>query len=379
MIYDVVIVGGGASGLMCANFLRKDQKIAIIDKSELGKKLLVTGNGRCNLTNKNIEAKNYSTSLVKQFLEQFDLVKTIEFFKSIGIEIFFDEEGRGYPVSETAKDVQDALLSGIDGVQNIKGEVIKIEKRKDFEITLLSGDKISSKKIVIASGCKNLENILKGFNLKFEQNKRVLTGFEVKSFDKNLFGVRENAIVRAKSVNFQEIGQVQFKKDGISGIVIFNLSAKVAKDGNLPFEVSLELLPNISSSELKGLLGNRKSCKNLKKRQILIGLLKPEMAKYILKISSVSDLDSGVNELSDADVDRIVESVKDLKFICLRPYDDCQVLSGGVDLKNLKDLQAIKDLYLCGEATNVFGVCGGYNLQWAWSSGYCVAKKINKE
>ena len=130
-IFDVAIIGGGASGLMCANFLdTKKMSVVIIDKDFLGKKLLVTGNGRCNLTNQNIDTEKYNTNLVKEVLKEFDKDKTLSFFKSIGIETFADDEGRYYPLSETAKDVKDALVNNLKNVETLKDEVQKVHKKE---------------------------------------------------------------------------------------------------------------------------------------------------------------------------------------------------------------------------------------------------------
>ena len=379
-IYDVLIVGGGASGLMCANCLDKRLKTAIIDKQALGKKLLATGNGRCNLTNKNIAPEFYNSKLVKRFLEDFGLDRTINFFKSIGIELFFDDEGRAYPVSETAKDVQEALVKGLQGVSYIKDEVIEISKKSNYELKLLSNNIVKAKQVVLACGNGTLKNILKPLNLKYEDEGYILTGYKVKNFDKNLFGIRENAVVRADELNFKELGQVQFKKDGISGIVIFDLSAYANFKKVKNFEVRLELLPKMSQEELEKIIQYRVcNCQNLLKKDALIGLIKSQMADYIFKQAKLKDLNDKLSNLNHEEIKILVGTIKDLRFKCIEPYKDCQVLSGGVDLKYLKDLQAMDGLYFCGEATNVYGICGGFNLQWAWSSGFAVSKIINSK
>lgn len=382
--FDIVVIGGGASGLMCLNFLDKHKhKIAVIDKTQLGKKILVTGNGRCNLTNKNILIDKYNTPETKNVLENFDNVETLKFFKKIGIECFFDEEGRCYPYSETASDVRNALTRNIDGIECINGSVEKIEKSQRFKITLEEGDIIEASKVVIACGNKDIGKILNPLNLKLEKKKNVLTGFVVnENFDKNLLGVRENVIVKAKvnGKEFCEKGQIQFKKDGISGIVIFNLSAFVAKNGECPFEVMLQFLPDLKIEQLRTILKYRRQFSNLLIKDALIGLIKPNLAKYILNVSKIRNLESDIKYLKDLEIESIVKNLKDLRFVCEETYDDAQILSGGIDLKNLNNLQSkqVDGLYFCGEATNVFGFCGGNNLQWAWSSGYFVAKELNK-
>ena len=380
-IYDVVIVGGGASGLMCANFLDKKLNVAIIDKNQIGKKILATGNGRCNFTNIKIEVNKYNNDLVREVIKEFDNNSVISFFKSKGVESYFDEEGRVYPCSDSAKDVRRALTEGI--VADIfMDEVSNIKKKDAFEVTCVSGEILQAKKVVVACGNVQIENILRDFSLKVEEKKRVLSGFLIKkNFDKALFGVREDCVVKANvcGKEFVERGQVQFKKDGISGIVIFNLSSFVHKYGKLPIKVTLSLLPRVDEKELKEIFDyRRKNCLDLKVRDALFGLLKPEMANYLIKQIGLDKLDRNISSLTDIEIERIIYYIKNLQYTLIDNYQECQVLSGGVDLKNMKDFQVIEGMYFAGECCNVFGPCGGYNLQWAFSSGYKIAQLINK-
>jgi len=375
-VYDVIIIGGGASGLMCSAFLVGKNSL-IIDKSALGKKLLVTGNGRCNFTNKKIVEECYNTPAVKPFLNRFNNEDLMNYFSSIGIEYFADEEGRVYPVSETAKDVKDVLVSAIKS-EYINDEVVEIEKEDYFHVKTLNGN-YYAEKVVMACGNKDLQKILKNFNFKFEKEKNILTGFMVENFDKNLLGVRENAILKCEKYNFFEKGQIQFRKDGISGIVVFNLSAKLPENVKYPFEVCLELLPEINEKELKEILTKRTiNSNNLSKKQCLISLLKPEMANYIIKKSGIKEPNADISYLTQLEIDEIVKNIKNLTFMCTNTYDDCQVLAGGIKLEKLNNFESkIKGLYFVGETTNVYGVCGGYNLQWAFTSGRLVADEIN--
>lgn len=383
-VFEVAIIGGGASGLFCANSLRfNSDEIILIDKSSLGKKLLVTGNGRCNLTNKNIDIDKYNTILTKEVIESFDQFKTIQYFKKLGIEIYFDKEGRGYPLSDKAKDVKERLLAGIENVKYLNDEVIKVTKNQVFEIKIMSGEKVFARNVVMACGNNNIEKILEGFKLSFERQKKVLTGFKVnKGYNCHLFGTRVNCVVKANfnGNKFCENGQVQFKKDGISGIVVFNLSAFAQKHNAQNFRVELELLPSITKDELmKILIFRSQNCQNLLVKDVFVGILDPQIAKYILTRTKIKEQERKVKNLTIKEIEKLSQSVKSLDFICNETYEDCQVLSGGIDLINLDNLQTkVEGLYVCGECCNVYGPCGGYNLQWAWSSGHFVAKMINK-
>ena len=171
--YDIVIIGGGASGLMCANNLAHIFSVAVIDGVALGKKLLVTGNGRCNFTNINLDSAFYNTKQVQKYIKEFDEKDTIKFFKEIGIESFADDEGRVYPLSESAKDVQKALTQKLR-CDYISGKVIRLTKKGLFEITLESGEVVKSKKVVMACGNRNIEEILSDFKLPFEKKEPVV-------------------------------------------------------------------------------------------------------------------------------------------------------------------------------------------------------------
>lgn len=377
--FDIVIIGGGASGLMCANNLKHSFSVAIVDSNPLGKKLLATGNGRCNFTNEHLSAQMYNKAKAEKYLQAFDNNAAVKFFEKIGIPSFADEEGRVYPLSESAKDVQSALTRNINA-KVITQSAAKISKKEKFEIELSDGSSIFADKVVIACGNKSLGGLLADFNLPLQKQEQVLCGFKVKDFDKSLFGLRENVVAKVRELGFEERGQVQFRKDGISGIVIFNLSAKVAQ-ADCPFEIELELLPEISEQKFASMMKSRqKDCKNLYVKDSLLGILKLELARYVLKISGITGTDRRLSELSDEEISRIIKNIKHLKFICKEKYDDGQVLAGGMKLEDLRDLESsVKGLFFCGEAAGVYGTSGGYNLQWAWSSGYFIADKLNKD
>ena len=377
-IFDVIIVGGGASGLMCSACL-KDKSSLIIDKRPLGKKLLATGNGRCNFTNKNLDKKFYNTSLVDDAFKEFDNFDLIKYFKNIGVEHYFDEEGRVYPLSDTAKDVKDALVMASNS-EFVLDEVYEIEK-KDYFIVKTSNGEYFSKNVVMACGNECLEALLKHFKLNFEGKRHVLTGFKVKNYDKSLMGVRENVNLVCSKFGFYEKGQIQFKKDGISGIVAFNLSARVRDKKDFPFEISLQLLPETDENQLLRILENRKNtCERLLKKDVLMGILKPETAKVVLKRSNIKDLDSLLKNMTDEEIKRITQNIKNFTLICEELYAEGQVLAGGVKLEKLNGFESeIKGLFFVGETTNVYGSCGGYNLQWAFTSGYLTGKKLNEK
>ncbi|MDD4815710.1 MAG: aminoacetone oxidase family FAD-binding enzyme [Clostridia bacterium] len=389
-VFDVCIIGGGASGLVCAiKCAGHGKNVCIVEKSaKLGKKLLVTGNGRCNLSNEKIIGSFYNNQIVDKVFSIFSQVDTIKFFKSIGIETFADEEGRIYPISKTASSVVDALILKIESL-NIKvfcgEEVLNVHKEKNLFEIKTQNNLISSKNIVVACGAKSAQQIFAKSGHKFLQQKNVLVGLECeKPFDKNLAGTKINCEVSCNigKENFKEFGQVLFKEKGISGIVIFNLSAFVAKYGNFPVDISLNLLPKLGKEKLNNILLERKvNCSYLKIENILLGLLPYKLNKNLMKKIKINDFNIKINKINEKIINNLINNIFDYKLTAINTLGEPQVLSGGFDLSEFDNLQSkkIKGLFACGEASGVFGFCGGYNLQYAWSSGVFVSNQIAGE
>lgn len=389
-IFDICVIGGGASGLVCAiKCAEQGKSVCIVEKfAKLGKKILITGNGRCNLSNENISADFYNNKIVDKVFASFSKNHTIKFFKSIGIETFADSEGRIYPINETASSVADALILKLEslGVETFCGEEVLTAKKENdvFKITTES-KKLISKNIVVACGASSAKNIFANCGHKFLPFQKVLVGLECeKPYDKKLAGLRLTCEVNCKIENnvFKELGQVQFKENGISGIVIFNLSAFIAKFGKLPVQIGLNLLPNFSKEKIKSILLERKiNCNYLIIENILLGILPDKISINLLKKLKINNLKLNINNFNEIMIDNLIENIFNYDLKILGTVGEPQVLAGGFDLAEFDNLQSkkIKGLFVCGEACGVFGFCGGYNLQWAWSSGAFASKQIAGE
>ncbi len=375
--YEVVIIGAGASGCMCA-LQAKSKSVAVLDAGKgLAKKIMVTGNGRCNLTNKHMNS-SYFNQNIDSFLQKFDQEQTLKFFESLGLVCFSDEEGRVYPISNSAKSVVDvinnALKSKVDSY--LEHVVTNIEHNgTTFKVTT-KGEVFECKKLVIASGGNSLHENIEGLGVKSKKNCPSLVALKTQS-TKELDGVKvSNVKVTArtsKGTKQSEYGEVLFKDCGLSGIVVFNLSALFAREQKFEGCVDIDLLPNLSEKQVVDLLNSR-CVRSMNADKLFVGMFANAVANQIFMQSKVNT-NRSTCDLDNLDFAKLAKAIKCLHFEVCGRYENNQVFSGGVDLGELDQKlmsKKIKNLYFCGEVCDVDGVCGGYNLQWAWTSGKIV-------
>lgn len=392
--YDVVIIGGGASGMAAAITLKRKcpaWDVAIFEKKDVFlKKVSQTGNGRCNISNVNCPEQ--------------DLVRS--FFKSIGISIRCDEEGRLYPYSEDAKDVCKLLIRSCEacGVElyaeaNVtKLEAIPFEQNPRGGFHIFVGedeDRVYAENVVLATGGKSHANYgttgdgyifarRLGHNVK--KLAPALTAVEVFDNIKSLKGVRTKArvhLLRDGEELFTEEGEVQFREDAISGICIMNMSGHIKPiDGETPedgfkhYEIRINLVPDYSSSEISELLRERLEMPNYDETYALKTLIKEELAAYIIRKENVF-FSRWLNERATSEeiADFIADELSDmrLKVRGLKGWNEAQVTSGGVELNEVDPVTmeslVVPGLFITGEVLNYDGPCGGYNLHNAWLTG----------
>lgn len=367
--YDVVIIGGGASGCYLAMHLNKKLKVAVIDKNTtLAKKLLVTGNGKCNLTNKNVSSKYYNQN-IDTFLERYSYNQTANFFSSIGIETYCDESGMCYPITNSAKSVVKAINNQLKHVRFFnETEFDNITKTQYGYVVETNINQIEAKAVVFATGNNQILEDLKQFNIQFKQFVPSLVALKTKQNTKVLDGVRvSNVKVTAsccKSVK-TDYGEILFKDNGLSGICIFNLSCLFARNNNFDGKVIVDLLPQFTLEYTKKLI--LKNSKIFDSEEILTGIVDEKIAKYLLK---------------NVKNENLANIIHNLEFDIKSCYQNNQVCSGGINLTELTENLESKrnnNLYFIGEICDVDGECGGFNLQWAWTSAKIVADDINKK
>lgn len=380
-VYDILVLGAGASGCMAAiKASEKNEKIAIIDKSnKLARKILVTGNGRCNLTNKNVDAKKYNTD-INPFLRRFDVKDTLNFFQKIGLITYFDEEGRAYPLSNSAKSVMDVIDNKIKKEKIdcfLEQNVVKVENWKEKFLITTNKDEFLCQKLVIALGGNFSANILDFKDFNFIPSLVSLRT----NVSRNLSGCRiSDVVVTAKNNNGDkkiERGEILFREKGVSGICIFNISTIFSRRRDFFGEISIDIMPNFSHDELFKLLCQRRTI-DQKINKFFDGLLLPQIGYEILNRVKLDENRSSLT-LTDKEIESMVKLMKALDYKITGCLDNNQVFSGGIDLEKLTENlehKKIKNLYFCGEACNVDGECGGYNLQWAWTSGYIVGESL---
>lgn len=397
-----VVIGGGASGMLCSISMAQknpNKKILLIEKEQrLGRKLSATGNGRCNLSNLNIDQTCYCGTFqdgVNNILQKYPPQILLDKFADLGLLCDNDSEGRVYPYSRHCASVVDTLENAINrhAVQvlyNTKVIDIKKEKRK-FTITCNDTVIISDNVVVCAGGRSysalgsdgSLFKIIKSLGHTVTQlspslcplmsNDRVLT---------TLKGVRARAKVTLLDDDIaikSEVGEVQFTANSLSGICVFDLS-RYFKNLKKPY-VSVDLLPNSSIKEIFSLLNrNRGLFSGDNSPKIFTGIFHNNISQAIItKAGKPSKL---CNELTDGDLYDIAKVIKNLKFHITNTadFENSQVTSGGVLGSEINsdtfESKIIKGLYFCGEVIDVDGKCGGYNLHFAFASALNVGEKL---
>ena len=399
----IAIIGGGAAGLSCAIAAAKkarDNKADIViyeAKDRVGKKILATGNGRCNMLNIYAKADDYSSpSFVRDILSVYGAESTRRFFEELGLYTRYDEEGRLYPLSNQATSVLDVL--------RFECEHLKVTTLCDKEITavkrqgkgfVLSDGKYYDKVVLSCGGKATAKNfggyeLLKNLGHTVTKLMPALTKLSVKDsgFTKSLKGIRHKGTLTLKIDGkkiTEESGELLFADYGLSGIAVMQLSSFVARhfrnSKTLPV-VECDFVAEMCLSELDDNI--KKICrynKELKAENLLTGFMPKKLGENILKTAGVP-INKNVGELTEKEISNIALLSKNFSFEIsgLRPFDDAQVTSGGADLREFdnKTLESkkVKNLYCCGELLDIDGPCGGYNLLWAFASGRAVGESL---
>ena len=382
--YDVIIIGGGASGLMTAlQFENSKKRVAIFEAGyTLGKKILVTGNGKCNLTNMNVNSSFYNTN-IDTYLSKFSVKDTLKFFNEIGLETYADECGRVYPITNSAKSVLDVLtkrvyrLKNVDYMPNFRVDNVK---QVGSGFAIYNNEEIyGARNLVICTG--NIENPfikeLTNENYTLFPSLVALTTVEN---TKNLDGVKVSNVKITAECNGKkksEMGELLFKDKGLSGIAIFNLSTLFARKNNFEGKVVVNLLPGKTPKQIAKIIKSRCAIYD-NVIDIFTGMFVDTIREELFRRAKVNEQLKS-SRLSKDKIELLSELIHGLVFNINGCYNNNQVMSGGVKLSNLNNTlehKNIKGLYFTGEAIDVDGECGGYNLQWAWTSGAIVGRSL---
>lgn len=394
----IAIIGGGASGMMAAvTAAENGAEVFVYEaKDRTGKKILATGNGKCNYTNLVQEDSCYrgtDMSFSCKVRMAFPVEKTIDFFRSIGIEPKY-RNGYVYPNSEQAASVADALTMELRAkkVKVIQESVIFIKNQNDIFLVKTEQSQREFDKVILCcgspAGMKNTKEF-NGYRLA-EQLGHTITDLIPalvqlrcsEKWFKTVSGVRTEGIVtvleNGKKIA-EEKGELLFAEYGLSGIPVFQISryAGAALLKGSKVTCKLDLLPEYTKEELVSLLQKRfDNLRNRTAEEMLIGLLNHKMNFILLKELNIDPVSDSKKAFKSNDLERLAALYKGLtcEVMETNPFANAQVCAGGVNTKELDDETMesglTKGLYFAGELVDVDGTCGGYNLQWAWSSGY---------
>ena len=410
----VIIIGGGASGLVAAITARRfGAQVTILEKNpRLGKKILATGNGRCNLTNIDTCADCYNGAapeFVEGILSQFNVKKTIGFFEKLGIAHKVEDAGKVFPMSDQASSVLDVLRyeveqTGIEVVYNAR--VIGINKRPDgFELELEDGADqnriIKGDQVILAAGGKAMPvsgSNGDGFRLAQKQGHTIKEVFPALvplklegRFFKSINGVKiigTADVLDGDRTVASDRGDILFTNYGISGPPILQISRKAGEllQDKRDAVLRVTVIDTMPRTSLEGLLAKR--FHNAAGKTIefsLVGLLNKRLIPVLLKEAGISNLKTLVDNLSVVERKKILDVLTDWRFKITgtTSWPNAQVTAGGVDTrevdKDTLESKFVKGIYFTGEVLDVDGACGGYNLQWAWSSGFVAGRNAAQQ
>ncbi|NLJ77073.1 MAG: NAD(P)/FAD-dependent oxidoreductase [Peptococcaceae bacterium] len=397
----VAVIGGGAAGIMAAIAASyQGAKVTILEKNpRVGRKILATGNGRCNLTNVNLCTANYhggNPAFTHYALERFSVKKTINFFERLGVAHKIEEGGKVFPFSNQASSVLDVLRYELDrvGVKVLCGSTVSnIKTRKgSFLIEFQDGEELNADRVVLASGGKAAPNLGSnggGYALAKNLGHSIVEPFPAlvqlklaAAFFKQVKGIKfdgDAEIIVENKVVGQASGEILFTEYGASGPPVLALSRKAGEclqKGKAAW-LKMVLINTCSRDKLERYLIKRFSDNPEKELAFsFVGFINKRLAPVMLREAGISDIRKPAGHVSPAERDRILHLLQDWRFPIkgTTSWPAAQVTAGGINVKEIHqhtmESKILPRLYFAGEVIDVDGDCGGYNLQWAWSSGF---------
>lgn len=406
MFTDIAIIGGGASGLTAAIAAKKAApaaKVTVIEKlPRVGRKIIAAGNGKCNLSNVRLSGRNFHGSLdAMKIIAEAPDVKAF-FTDELGVLCVEGSEGRTgglYPRSNSSSTVVNALRMRMQtlGIMELCDcEIKAIHPKKSGFTLIIGGEPVDCRRLIVAAGGYaapsfgtdgGMMRILRDMGMKTVKICPAVAPLRVSPDSvKGLKGVRvkgEISAVSAGKVLRTEKGEIQFNENNISGICVFNLAYLFAE-----FESKLSLradfAPDMTADELVVYLKKIRSCRHdLPIEELLTGAFVKNLAVFLVKKALDRPLNDQLSQVSDAELKKLANVVKSSEFDVTgcSPWQNAQSTMGGVHRDcidvNLQSRQ-FAGMYLCGEILDVAGDCGGYNLQWAWSSGMLAGQRCGE-
>lgn len=401
----VCVIGAGASGMMASIVLaRGGANVALVEKNEkFGKKLYITGKGRCNLTN-DCELDDMFANVVhgEKFLRSslygFTPQDTMAFFEDSGLKLVVERGNRVFPFSQKSSDVIKTLQIEIANLKvktYLGTEVKEIRKNADGFKVVTPWESLECDKVVVATGGMSYPStgstgdgyaFARAFGLKIVEPRQALVPIIVKQNVSALQGISlKNVNLCAIDENGKEIasefGEMLFTNRGLSGPIALTISSYINRKQNV--RLSLDLKPALDENTLdKRILRDFDERKNQDIKNVTRALLPERLNAYVLKCANIAE-SKKVNEITKQERAKLVETIKNLRFdvSSLAPFSEAIVTAGGVDLKGLKPTCECKDvegLYFVGETIDVDALTGGFNLQLAFATAVCAARDILK-
>ena len=393
------IIGGGASGMAAAIAAAENPDVQVVlleRQSRLGRKLLATGNGRCNLTNIHASAGSYHGDMpefASPALKMLGPEATLKRFRGLGLYTVTEDSGRVYPYSDQANSVVDVLRFALEksNIQVRLGfEVDRIKKTEAGFMISCGSETLECQRLIIACGGlagTKLGGSMSGYKLLRSMGHKCTklrpTLVQLKSGWSGtaaLKGVRANchaAIYQDDRLHSQSTGELQFTEYGLSGPVIFEIS-RDACQGSGQWRCVLDFLPEYTEENLAAELCRRRNS-DLPASELLTGILHNRLGRVIVQWAGISQ-NCPISALSEQECLAVAGAVKEFPVDITEPLgmDSAQVTAGGIVTKDFdpQTMQSrlVSGLYACGEVLDIDGDCGGYNLQWAWSSGFVAGR-----
>ncbi|MBC8061746.1 MAG: NAD(P)/FAD-dependent oxidoreductase [Clostridiaceae bacterium] len=407
MKHDLIIIGGGAAGLIAA-ITAKDLGIdvAIMEGTDrIGKKILTTGNGRCNITNINTSPRMYHSnnhSFYEPALKAFGYIDTENFFTSLGLPLVSLEDGKLYPMSLQASAVLDIfrltlIEKAIPIYLSTKAKEV-LPLKEGFKIYTCCDQVFEAKKIILSTGgvsAPKTGSDGSGYSIAKQLGHKLITPLpalvQLKLSFKNLkalagikFQGTAEVFANGNSLR-KEVGEILFTDYGISGPPILQLSRTAAYALKLKNKViiKIDLMNTFSSESLVDFFENHWATFSYRSvHDSLIGILNKKLIPILLKESGLVSIHKPCSDLEWEEKKNILTLLKEWEFeiTATNSFNDAQITAGGIDsafiIPETLESKLIPNLYFAGEIIDVDGDCGGFNLQWAWSSGYVAAKNV---
>lgn len=395
---ELIVIGGGASGMMAAlTAAERGTKVLLIEsENRLGKKIKQSGNGRCNFTNLEMSIEHYhgfEPEFATFAIDHFNNTDTISFFRRLGVLTRTDRD-RVYPLSNSSGSVLDALRYAVNekGAEIIASERIMTAEKNGGKFILkgVSGESYVSEYLVVAtggiaglkSGAGSYE-LLENFGHRRTKLYPSICKIAVDSrLPKALKGVKAEvslSLLRGEKVLSRRKGELLFWENGISGPVSFDISRAVSEFGFSNLTVSIDFLSEFSQNELFGFFRERIAyMPNLEADELFTGSLQNRLGRMLMK--ECGSAAAKLSDISDKELKEIIAFAKNYRAEVLRldSFSQSQVTAGGVETSGFEpktmESKIIKNLFACGEVLDIDGDCGGFNLQWAWSSGRLAGK-----